>query len=427
MQRKQFLQIAAGIPATFLALPGDRAVPVKLQQISGGKWQLLRGGTPYFVRGAGGTQNLEILKASGGNSIRTWGADKAEQDLENARRLGLTVTVGLWLGHKAHGFKYDDPKMVADQLATVRGYVEKYRNHPALLSWGVGNEMEGDGKDPLVWKAVEEIARMIKQTDPNHPTMTVVAELGENGIKPRQVAALCPNIDILGVNSYGGLPSLPKRLKEAGWTKPYIVTEFGPPGPWEVMKTDWGASLEPNSTEKAAIYAKNYAASVATQEGWCVGSYAFLWSNKFEGTATWFGMFLPGTNDKLGPVDAMAQAWSGKPSAKQVPQIFAFESDAASKKVAPGSQQRVTCRASGSGGTTLTYRFEIRPDTLGPLSFEPGQKPLPAVAGVVPAESASGEQTFTTPTKEGAYRLFVYIRDGAGGAATANLPFFVTA
>jgi hypothetical protein len=111
--------------------------------------------------------------------------------------------------------------------------------------------MEGDGSDPNVWKAVEEIARMVKQVDPNHPTLTVIAELGAEGIKAKQVKALCPDIDILGINSYGGALSLPTRLKASGWTKPYMVTEFGPNGPWEVGKTSWGAPLEPTSTEKA--------------------------------------------------------------------------------------------------------------------------------------------------------------------------------
>jgi beta-galactosidase/beta-glucuronidase len=120
---------------------------------------MLRGGKPYFVSGAGGNQKLELLKASGGNSIRTWGAETAQRDLDAAQKMGMTATIGIWLGHKEHGFRYDDPKAVAAQLAAARAVVTKYKDHPALLAWGLGNEMEGDGKDPLVWKAVEEIAR----------------------------------------------------------------------------------------------------------------------------------------------------------------------------------------------------------------------------------------------------------------------------
>lgn len=408
--------------------PEGRSVPVRLSASPDGRWTLLRGGAPYWIQGAGGSDSLELLKASGGNSIRTWGADKAAADLDKAHRLGLTVTLGFWLGHKEHGFRYDDPKAVADQRAKIRQIAERVKDHPALLFWAVGNEMEADGKDPNVWKAVEEIAADLKRLDPNHPTMTVIADIGEGGVKVKQIAALCPSIDVIGINSYGGLSSLPKRLKEVGSTKPYVVTEFGPNGPWEVGKTAWGAPLEATSTEKAKQYAERYESAVAGQKGWCLGSYVFLWGNKVEGTPTWFGMFLPGTNDRLGPVDAMTRAWTGKGPANPVPVLQRAESSAARKEVTPGSAQTVTVTASGSG--TLNVSYEIRPEMQDHEKHEPGQQAPAAVKGVVPPAGplrSGAAQTFTAPTQEGPYRLYVTLRDGSGGAATANLPFFVKA
>ena len=53
---------------------------------------------------------------------------------------------------------------------------------------------------------------------------------------------LCPDIDIVGINSYGGAASVPERYRKAGGTKPYILTEFGPPGRWEIEATAWGAA-----------------------------------------------------------------------------------------------------------------------------------------------------------------------------------------
>jgi hypothetical protein len=288
--------------------------------------------------------------------------------------------------------------------------------------WGIGNEMEGDGSDPAVWKAVEEIAKAIKQLDPNHPTMTVVAELGRDAVKAKQVAALCPDIDVLGVNSYAGLPSMPERLKAAGWTRPYVVTEFGPPGPWEVGKTAWGAALEPNSTEKAAIYLRNYQKCIAGQSGWCLGSYCFLWGNKVEATPTWFGMFLPETGDKLGPVDAMTFAWTGKYPEVRAPEITRFETSAARQEVAPSSKQSANCVARGD---SLTYHYEIRRDDTTRSRPDPGQVAPVSLAGHVPPPGPSGDIAFTAPSQPGAYRLYVYIRDGKGAAATANVPFYV--
>ena len=44
-------------------------VPVELQKTDDG-WQLLRGGEPYFIHGAGGDGPLDQLAAAGANSIR---------------------------------------------------------------------------------------------------------------------------------------------------------------------------------------------------------------------------------------------------------------------------------------------------------------------------------------------------------------------
>lgn len=113
-------------------------------------YQLTRNGKPYFIRGAGGREHLEELVKAGGNSIRTWGADDLESLLDEAHRLGLTVTVGLWLGHERHGFNYQDDKAIVEQLEKARDNILRYKDRPALLMWGVGNEIEGDGGNPAV-------------------------------------------------------------------------------------------------------------------------------------------------------------------------------------------------------------------------------------------------------------------------------------
>src|SRR5712671_1708729 len=85
-----------------------------------GGFQLLRDGKPYFIKGAGGDGPMEALARAGGNSLRTWGADKVGPILDEAERLGLTVTVGIWLGHERHGFDYTDVEQVARQYEQAR-------------------------------------------------------------------------------------------------------------------------------------------------------------------------------------------------------------------------------------------------------------------------------------------------------------------
>jgi len=225
-------------------------------------YQLLFNGKPFFVRGAGGDESKEVLKKFGGNSFRTWGADGIDNQLAAANKLGLGVTVGIWLGHKEQGFKYTDPQAVQAQFDSAKATIEHYKNSPSVLIWALGNEMEGydKGDDPQVWKAVEAIAAEAKRIDPNHPTMTVIAEVGPDKIKA--LNEYCPDIDIVGINSYAGASSVGKRYQAAGGTKPYIITEYGPPGTWELGKNAWGAVDEPTSTEKETWYKNAYEGSI---------------------------------------------------------------------------------------------------------------------------------------------------------------------
>ena len=380
-------------------------IPVRLSQSTQG-WQLTRGGKPYLVRGAGGSHYLEQLAAAGGNSTRTWGADEAGGTLDKCQALGLTLTLGIWLGHKEHGFNYLDPKAVARQFDTIAGHVSRYKDHPALLFWALGNEMENGlsaTESEALWKHIESAAQYLHKTDPNHLVMTVVAEISD--AKLAQIKRLAPSLDVLGVNAYGGAASLPERLKKGGWTKPFVVTEYGPLGPWETKKTEWGAPHESSSTEKAKRYAETYQKAVVAAKGFCLGSYAFLWDDKLEATPTWFGMFLPRTGEKLGQVDALTLAWSGKQPANHCPEILSFTGSL------EGTTLSATTLARDPEGDSLRVRYELRRENNQWLTELPGTVGKPF--------------TLAAPKEPGAYRLFVYVRDGKGAAATANFPFQV--
>ena len=100
--------------------PAHRAIKVEIVAAGQG-YQLLRGGQPYVVKGAGiDNQNLQSLVDHGANSLRTWsvddGAQPAEQLLDQASSFGLTVSLWLEFASERHGFDYDDAVDVAKQL-----------------------------------------------------------------------------------------------------------------------------------------------------------------------------------------------------------------------------------------------------------------------------------------------------------------------
>lgn len=388
----------------------------------GDGWQLRRDGQPYVIKGAAGGGSKAMLRECGANSTRTWGADGILGQLDEADKLGLTVTVGIWLGHKEHGFDWHNEKMVADQFARAKKNVLAYRDHPALLCWALGNEMEiGVADDPVMWKAINDLAVMVHELDPKHPTMTVTAEIGGHNVK--NIHELCPAIDIVGINSYAGSPSLPERYAKAGGTKPYVITEYGPPGTWEFWrKTPWGAADEFTSVEKVEWYAKSYTANVVGNAKHCLGSYAFIWGSKQEASATWFGLLLP-DGSKLNPVDALTELWSGQPAAKPCPRVAPLKVDGP-RQVEPNTPLTVHLEASDPSGGPLDVKWVL---TGEPKSYNTGganEAPPPVFPDcIVKADATHAELKIPGG---GRYRLFAYVRNHNGGAAMANIALFVT-
>lgn len=411
------------IGALLLSSTGSaEAIHVELRQSEQG-WQLFRGGEPYFIRGAGGPASLEALAAAGANSVRTWNAEQTAQTLDEAHALGLTVAVGIWLGHERHGFDYNDNAQVRDQLERVRDIVLRYKDHPAVLLWGLGNEMEEfeEGDNPAVWQAVNDVAKMVKELDPHHPTMTVTSFV--HGARIEYVHKRSPAIDIHGINAYGGAPVVPERLRAGGATKPFILTEFGPPGPWEVPTTEWGAPFEPTSTEKAQAYRHTYETAIAGAPGFALGSYAFLWGQKMEATATWFGMLLD-DGARLGTVDAMTELWTGRPPEDLAPTIDAQLSVEGGLLTNPGAEVRVTADVADPEGDTIRARWTLRSESGDYLTGGDVRSNLPDIEGAV-LESSSDGVRVRMPDEVGAYRLFLYAYDETGNAATANVPLLV--
>lgn len=408
---------------TLVLADGVQAQSKVAVEKTGTGFRLVRNGKPYAIKGVGFGNNsdLDTLVAAGGNSIRTWSPDKLDTLLDDAHKRGLTVCVGFWLGHPRHGFDYLNEAAVLKQLDDIIVAVKKYKDHPAVLMWGVGNEMEGERGNPSIWYAVNHIAREIKKVDANHPTMTVIAELGAGECKVHSIDRLCPDIDIIGLNSYGGIPTLAERFNKAGVSKPYIVTEHGPPGPWETAKTAWKAPVELTSTQKAKAFADGYRSAVVNQPGLCFGSYAFLWGHKQETTATWFGMVLP-DGTRLAAVDAMSEAWTGQPPKNRCPRIESLKLDRV-RGIKPGDALNATLVANDPESDKLDIKWVLRSDKAVIGAGGDAQEAEQEFASAVKGNGLNAK--VIVPSTKGGYRLFAYVRDGQGGAATANVPLYV--
>ncbi|WP_293939157.1 family 16 glycosylhydrolase [Sphingobacterium sp. UBA5996] len=404
---------------------GKQGKPVKstIVKVENG-FTIMRNGQPYFIKGAGGTSNLEKLKTYGGNSIRTWSPQQADEILNKAQTLGLTVTLGLDVKTERHGFDYNNPAAVAKQKEYIRTIVLKYKDHPALLAWGIGNELNLHYSNPKVWDAVNSIAEMIHGLDSNHLVTTMLAGVNQKEID--YIKTRCPALDLIAVQVYGGLAAVPEQLKKTGWSKPYIVSEWGPTGHWEGLLTPWGAPIEETSHEKARVYKNRYEAAIGQDKN-CLGSYVFLWGQKQERTPTWYGLFTErGEENEV--VDVMQYLWSGLWPRNRAPQLDSLLLDHRHAKdfiyLESGKSYPIEVFVRDPDGDNLQIRWELLKESTDLKEGGDREERPQAINGII-KDIAENRTLLTAPSLEGAYRLFVYANDGNDKVATANIPFFV--
>ena len=397
----------------------------EIRQIDG-NYQLFLDGEPFYVKGAGVHHgDIPLLATHGANSLRTWSMDNAEEVLDLAHENGLKVMMGIWVGLERHGFDYNDREAVKAQFERIKRDVLRLKDHPALMIWGIGNEMNLLSENPKVWNAVNDISKMIHEVDPYHLTTTSLSGIDKKDVD--LIAGRAPDLDFISVQLYAAIEILPRLVEDSGYTGPLLVTEWGATGYWEVSNTTWGAPLENNSSVKADYYLSRYQNAILSEKKQVMGSFVFLWGQKQERTPTWFGMFMP-DGSETESVDVMHYAWTGEWPGNRSPRLHDFKLDGRKAyqniKLQASTVYEAVVSVTDPDDDPLTYLWEIRYESESTNTGGDAEY-IPAQLNGLFTQGANSHATFQAPSQPGAYRLFIYVEDGQGHTAHANIPFLV--
>ena len=435
---RYIFKLITAIPGLLMLLASSTTNPLYAEAIKveiineDGDYTLYRDGKPYQINGAGYTEDdLSILKAHGGNAIRTWATYRPDGSsmmdfLDEAHSLGISVSLNLPVPAARWGDDYSDKEFTDKLMAKLKGEVMKFKDHPALLTWFIGNELDHAIEDFQIYNFVNDVAKMIKEVDPNHPTTTTLTGLNE--VVLREVNARAPELDFVSFQVYGQIHNLPEFIKEQNYQKPIMITEWGAIGFWEMPSTAWQAPIEMDSTAKANNYYESYQKILAV-DNIMIGNYVFLWGQKQERTPTWFGLFSD-KGEKTEAIDVMTKMWTGEWPDNRSPQVKSFTLDGKKSNqgviLKSGESYSAIIESVDPDKDKLSYRWEVKPESDSSAKGGDFEEDIGNLYDSIGTRSGNTAEIIA-PETAGAYRLFVYVTDGHNHVGHANIPFLVSA
>lgn len=403
-----------------------KAVYIKLQN---GRYTLYRNGQPFFVKGAAGFTNLKRLEEAGGNTIRVWDTTNLKGILDSAQAYHLAVIVGIPMPKSLdmNGF-YNTPKAAAHTQKIAR-LIARYKNHPALLCWCLGNELAFPYKPQFnqFYATFNGIVDMIHRDDPQHPVTTTIMTFQKKNITNIKLRT---KIDFISFNIFGSIKTLNEDLEKFKWfwDGPFLISEWGIEGPWTTdAQNAWGAYIENTSTKKAELYLSAYQKYMPVNNSRFLGEMVFYWGQKQELTPTWFSLFdEDGAETEV--VQVMQNIWTGAKAPEKAPALkYMLVNDKGANDniiLSPNAIAQSSVYMESSDTSGLKFKWKVYPeDWFKPNGIFLEKQPKEIKHSII--ENSGPEVKFKTPDKEGPYRLCVYIYKKNGSFATSNTPFYV--
>ncbi|MGL4399066.1 MAG: hypothetical protein ACRCXD_04305 [Luteolibacter sp.] len=389
----------------------------------------------FQIKGVCGDSDLERLATIGVNTVRGYTLGEPatmRKKLDQAQSLGIKMILSEWMPH--HGanknkdgtvwtFDYEikGDKMIESLIRRIEGIGD----HPAILMWGLGNEVHLD--EPYL-RVVNRMSLAIHQRFPSHVTSLTMINA-----KPEAIAAVkkfAPDLDVLGIQSYsrGAVRGAIKKTAEL-WGKPFYMSEFNTNGPWNFSKTEWGVEHDEPVTQKVNDLKDCYAAIDASPL--CLGSTIFVWGSYSVGDRpNYYSLLLdpePRTGRKIDSFDAllttpqsdvMAEHFTGRPArGNRAPVISKLEFEGAEKSRLAQAGEQMPIRFAAEDADQDEVKFVT-------WILEAKARKVNTLAGPF-SQTSSGHAVITAPKSPGEYLLMVYAKDGRGGASASTLPFKV--
>jgi hypothetical protein len=255
--------------------------------------------------------DFQLMKEMGVNTMRMY-HQPFEPDKELLREMykkyGIMVIMGDFVGKYtlgsgaswSEGTDYENLEHRNNMLASVRKMVMDHRDEPYLLLWLLGNEnnygvaSNADKKPEAYYSFINDVAKMIKELDPNHP----VAICNGDTLYLDVFAKNAPNVDIYAANVYRGdygFGSFWEQVQGAA-DKPAFITEYGAPAYVPHADKDAGEEAQAEYHRGNWLDIEENSAEYDEGIGNALGGIAFEWLDE------WWKNYEPAVHDKKSDV-----------------------------------------------------------------------------------------------------------------------------
>jgi len=249
-----------------------------------------------------------LMKEMGVNTLRMYYQPSMKSDKAFLEKMyagyGFKVAMSNFLGKYAigsgaswtEGTDYENPVHQKNMMDYVRKMVMEFKDEPYILMWILGNEnnygvaSNADKKPDAYYKFVNEVAKMIKSIDPNHP----VAICNGDTLFVDKFGKYDPDVDAFGANVYRGDYGFgsfwDQVAEEAG--KPAFITEYGAPS-WGGVSMTYQEAQQAQSDYHKGNWLDILYNSAGYKEGAgnSVGGMAFEWLDE------WWKDYSPSIHD----------------------------------------------------------------------------------------------------------------------------------
>lgn len=371
--------------------------------------------------------DFQQIKEMGANTIRRYEPGIYDRNiLTVAEEKGLYVLYGFWFDPKIDYYK--DKAALKKYEEKVLSYVRKFKGRKNIIAWNIGNETWGLLKQhyskpylTLNRRAyltfLEGLAQKIKEIDPERPVFA--SEEHEYYQLPSTLYELkrhVPSVDVIGINSYYqvNIGSLQQTFEQFDTTRPYVVTEFGPKGYWSHEFGDYRYGIELvelSSLAKAQWYQQQWEDYILPNKGFNLGGFAFSWRDRYEGTATWFG--ITDYKGRLKPAYYyLKNSWTGNSNnLNNFPDLSIVGNWYPQKA---GKTLWLAAGISNEYDKSLTYEWEV---------YE--EKTWEKVSLQKNSMWEKKFMEFQVPEKKSSYRVYLHAVDSLGNVVTASRPLIM--